>query len=247
MLTENIKSNIKTHALKYKDKEVCGFLYFDKLKKEVSTFPAINKSSRPNVHFSIDPVSYLEVNNLGDILAVYHSHPVKVSEFSLLDKINAENQKIKSILYCTPEDEFYEYEPKGYKPSYFGRQFELGKTDCYSIIKEYYKQELNIELPEIHRNYNWETENPNLYDSTYPKWSFVKIMDGPIKETNDIKKNDLIFFKRIDKKHTFHAAIYLGDGNMLHHPIDNYSRIEEYDKLHKRLTNYIIRHKNLIS
>lgn len=46
---------------------------------------------------------------------------------------------------------------------YIGRKFVHGSTDCYSLVRDFYKNEFGIELTDYARAEFWWNKGQNLY------------------------------------------------------------------------------------
>ena len=91
MLTDDyIESEIRKHADNDLENESCGFVVFSTEDKVNIVFPCQNQSRHKDKHFSINPRDYIRASKLGEIIAVYHSHPDQVvGKFSEFDKKQA--------------------------------------------------------------------------------------------------------------------------------------------------------------
>lgn len=110
-LSEDLKYEIKIHALNESPKECCGFiLYHDYYKKPVAvraTNVAIDKTH--NVLY--DAKEILNIKYLGKLIGLYHSHNNE-NGFSDIDKQCYKQHGIPVILYKIPIDEFSVYQGK---------------------------------------------------------------------------------------------------------------------------------------
>lgn len=237
-LTLEIKEKIKAFSLQEPENEICGLLLKEK-DNNIKVIKCENYSQNKKHSFSISPFDYIKISVSGEIIGYFHSHNDKFEDFSLIDKIQAESHNLTSILYCTFNDTFKQYIPIHYKNPYIGRNFEIGKNDCFSLFRDYYKNELKIEIQNCERNEKWFEKNENLFEEIYNKENFIKFFD--IKE---LKINDGIIFKMLKNKAS-HIAIYLGNMNILHHPRNALSLIEILTEPYIRKIDYFIRHKNL--
>ena len=245
MLSDNIKTKIKEHALLESPNEVCGLISFNSTKFEPEVYKCKNKHLNKQIRFTIDPSDYLKVSLTGKILGYYHSH-YKSNNFSDFDKLNAFQHKLLAYLYVVNEDKFYEYKPENIKFPYYGRSFEYVKSDCFTLIRDYYKNELNIELTNFHRNIDWRKNNPSLIFENIEKENFILICEGKNPSLDLLQKNDIILLKDLKDKFPSHLGIYLENQLFLHQPVYQYSRIENYSYIYKRITFFIIRLDSLI-
>ena len=123
-MKDDIKRFIRDHALEETPNECCGIVYQDKETNTLNAIKCKNVAENKRMTFSIDPIGYLEADELGEIIAFYHSH-VNEDEFSDFDIINSEHHEIKFIMYCLKTATFHEYEPKSYESPYIGKDFNL--------------------------------------------------------------------------------------------------------------------------
>lgn len=244
-MKDSIKKHIREHALEESPYECCGILYQENGTLELKALRCKNIAENKRVMFSVDPSDYLKASNSGEIVSFYHSH-VNSSNFSDYDKVQSEHHEIKFIMYSLKDQKFREYEPKGIESFYIGRDFCLGKNDCYTLGRDYYKKELGVDLPEKERNFEYISTNPNWYLDFFEKDSrgFKKVLEGPVTNISALKKHDAILMKCYGKKNPSHGAIYVDNDMILHHQINCYSRIEEYNQEFKKRTTHVLRHES---
>jgi proteasome lid subunit RPN8/RPN11 len=231
MFNLEIKNKIKEHALNFKEEEVCGLIVLNNKKYEV--YPCLNISNNKKNHFILDPISYINASDNGDIVALYHSH--KKYEPSITDNFISFQHNIFSIIYCKDTDKFYIIEPK--LEEYLDIDFLIGKNDCLSLVENYYNKELNIKIPYFSREDGWFNKNGAVIFDNINNAGFFEI------EPKNMKKNDLLFFGE-DKKYINHIGIYLGNNLMLHHPRNTKSVIENLNEHYLNRLKNIVRHIN---
>ena len=244
-MKEEIKKQIKAHSLENPSIECCGLLIFNEKTKQLEILKSPNLSECKESMFSLSPNHYLKASLMGKIIAVYHSHP-KGENFSEFDISNSELNKIKYILYCIETDTFKEYIPNGYNNPYYGREFSLGSQDCLTLCAEYYKKELGLDFKNYHRDYNWFRDNPDCYQKYYKDEGFELMLEGQVESLFTLKKSDCILIKFLGKNNPTHAGVYVGDGLILHHQLNCYSRIEPYNQVFRNRTTHVLRHKSLL-
>lgn len=103
---------------------------------------------------------------------------------------------------------------------YKGKPYVYGVSDCFTLIKKYYKEELNISIPDYEYSEEWWKKGQSLYLENMKNAGFEKI------KIENIKPNDILLIK-IQTKEPCHAAIYLGDEKILHHVVNRLSNVEE--------------------
>lgn len=240
-----VKKEIKQHALDEAPNECCGILLQNELTKNLEVFKCRNTSGNKSKHFSISPSQYLKATLKGKIIAFYHSHNSE-NDFSDYDKTQSEKHNVKFILYSVGNNSFSEYTPQKFLPSYVGREFQIGVSDCFTLVRDYYLEECGIEINNYYRDYSWFIKNPNSYEQFYQKEGFVEVFAGPITDTSGFKKHDTILMKCLGKIFPTHAGMYVGNGLILHHQISCYSRYELYNEQLQNRTVKILRHKKFL-
>ena len=164
--------------------------------------------SEDNERFKISAQDYLQASELGDIKAIYHSHPSTKPSFSEFDKFNSISHNLIYVLYSMKDNSFTQFDPSLTEfNKYIGREFKIGKTDCYSLIKDFYESELNIQLSEYHRDKDFRSNLEDLFDKHFGKEGFYK--------ADELQKYDCILFGRGKDSLSNHIALYLGGNLML--------------------------------
>lgn len=115
-----------------------------------------------------------------------------------------------------------------------GRGFIHGIQDCYSLIKDYYAQELNIELDEYPRDWEWWNKGDDLYSFNVDKQGFIRV-DEP-------QKGDMIFMQ-IRSNVPNHGAVYIGNDLIMHHITSS----KAVDETRLSTEEPILRYRNYIT
>lgn len=135
--------------------------------------------------------------------------------------------KIPTVLMGSNKEIFRWYIPDRYfenKP-YLNRLYLYGIFDCYTIVHDYYSREWGVWMPmNMSRPYGWWDKAKNLYFENKPDW---------VQESSSIQRYDTIIFNLHDESMPNHAAIYLGNGKMLHHLETRLSCIEDLTTMWK--------------
>ena len=256
-LTKQRKSAITTHA-KAKYPNECGGLVID------GTYhPCNNIAPNPVDTFEIDPAELVALAELGDIEAIVHSHPNGEPLPSEVDKVQMGLHGVDWVIvglgksptgaeYC----DIKTHRPIVYQSPLLGREYHHGTQDCYTLVQDYYKRELGIDLPNFLRVDEWwedESHEP-LYENNFKKAGFEVI-------TDEIQKHDVILCRVGRTHHVNHALIFIGDGKLqsettsdcvgdclvLHHPHGRLSVREIYGESWQKRTAMIVRHKELMN
>lgn len=119
-------------------------------------------------------------------------------------------------------------------PDLYGRKFIHGMTDCYGFVRDWYQQELGIELPNYNRTDGWWNEGANLYIDNFEHAGFYQV--------DDLQVGDVIVMQ-INATVPNHAGVYLGDGLIGHHLYGRLSSKDVYGQFYRDRTTHIVRHK----
>jgi proteasome lid subunit RPN8/RPN11 len=230
IVNEKVCEEIEQHANENRDEECCGYVVLSN--DVLQTVKGRNIAENRKEHFVIDPYSYLKAFCTGKIVASYHSQ--KPLEFSEKDVVNSEGHKLPMILFSLDTNKINIYNPIGNYNKYVGKPYKLGSSDCFSIIRNYYKNELNIDIKDYPRDVNWVSKPGNDYERYYQDEGFFQV--------EDLAKNDIILLKFPQFDHCSHAVIYMGNDIILHHLIGQYSSLCFYNESYKKMARYKLRH-----
>lgn len=125
---------------------------------------------------------------------------------------------------------------------YVGIDFKHGSTDCYGLIRRVYRELFNMELTDYVRPDEWWDKDYNLYMDNIEREGF-RLVDNDLQRF--WKVGDIILMA-INSTVPCHAAIYIGEGKILHHFYGRKSTIENYCRIWKNTTTAVFRHKNLV-
>ena len=142
-LTEEHKTKIKKQALEESPKECCGILL-----KNGDLHACNNASGFPEETFAINFTNLKNVD-IDDVAAFYHSHP-QGTEPTITDKYYAHKRNLESFIYAIKENEFSNYKPdQFFELPLIGRDFITNEVDCITLVRDYYKRNLNISIKDI--------------------------------------------------------------------------------------------------
>lgn len=231
------KSLFEEHARRCFPAEACGLLLVASGKEEF--FPCRNIAKGQN-DFIMSPEDYAAAEDSGDILAVLHSHPNSGSSPSQADLVGCEGSGLPWFIFSIPGATWAEMTPSGYRAPYVGRVFSHGVLDCYTLIQDWYRQELKISLPDFNRKEEWWKNGDDLYLENFQSTGFRRI------DPSEMTKGDIILMQ-IHSRTVNHGAIYLGNDVILHHVMNRLSCRETYGGLggyFKKNTRLIVRHES---
>lgn len=168
-----------------------------------------------------------------DLLAIVHSHPYGPDCPTQMDMQFQIQSAVPWVIVstdgkaCTTPFAFGDTVPT---PPLIGRGFRHGVTDCYSLIRDWYKVERDILLKEFPRDWEWWLTDQELYLKGFTEAGFKRINE------EEAQPGD-VFLAQIRSKTPNHGGIYLGNGLILHHltatqPVD-ISRVSKRDPIHR--------------
>jgi proteasome lid subunit RPN8/RPN11 len=199
--------------------EACGYVVAQGKKQQF--VPCENSADNPAQTFEISVSEYHRVSEIGEIIAVWHSHPNMTNVPSECDLVECENSEMPwFITGVTKNDEDFVFtetntiEPNGFMLDYVGRPYSYGVIDCYSLVVDYYKREYGITMPRLPENRNtrfWETNPPQpLMEQACESIGLERIVEEqPL-------PGDLFLIQTCGEVAN-HVAIYIGDDMILHH------------------------------
>jgi proteasome lid subunit RPN8/RPN11 len=233
-----IKEEIKQHALDSGVKEACGFII--QAIDGIKIFKGRNIAEDSHSTFGTHPQDYLTAEREGKIIGVYHSHPEGPLGASKADRICCNTSKLPWYIYSVPDDDFITITPVDEVVPLLGRQFIWGVLDCYTFVRDYYQQILNITFKDYgyYEARFWD-KGCNYYEERFTEVGFYSI---PIE---DIKPHDVILFK-LRAPVSNHGAVYVGNSIMWHHLERRLSADELYNNSWRRITSFVLRHKEVV-
>ncbi|BAQ50283.1 NlpC/P60 family protein [Methylobacterium aquaticum] len=125
-----------------------------------------------------------------------------------------------------------------------GREFKHGESDCYSLMRDFYRLNFGIEVPDLARPDSWwepdaEGRHLNLYLDHY-QWAGFGLVTSM--QPSDWLPGDVLLMA-IRSEVANHGAILLPDGKIIHHFAGSLSQIEPYSRpIWRDTTVAILRH-----
>ncbi len=234
---KSILSDLLNHAHAEQPNECCGLVVQN---GDVLTYaPCRNSDAFPQNQFTIHPDDWATIEDSGNIVAVCHSHVNQSAQPSDADKLGCERSGLPWLIVSVPSGDAVTIEPCGFTPKLIGREFVWGVFDCFTLVRDYYRDELAIELPP-NQPYEWNfwKKGLDLY-SCFEQFDFVEVTLNTEPQVHDI------FLIQINSTVANHAAIYLGDGEILHHLEKQLSRRDVYGGFWQKHTRFVVRHQSL--
>lgn len=124
---------------------------------------------------------------------------------------------------------------------FIGTQFELGKADCFTAVRDMYKLNFNIDITNYARPKDWNADEIDIIGLTYEREGFFKVEDWTLKTLNP---GDLLCMA-IGSHKANHMAVYVGNNTIYHHKVNSMSDAETLRDFWRRSICYVLRHKDV--
>lgn len=233
-MRKHILQAIRDHAAAEYPRECCGLIV--QIGRRQQYIPCRNVSTEPGDRFELAPDDYAAAEDQGQIVGVVHSHPDATSRASAADIALCNAGTVPWYILSWPEGDLNVITPQEDVPL-IGRPFVHGTDyDCYGLIRAYYRQEHGIELPDYPRRDNWWEQGENLYLDLFQDAGFERVEDG------SLQRGDVLLMQ-VQSETVNHGAIYLGDGQILHHLYGRLSGADVYGGYWLERTVAVVRHK----
>lgn len=238
---------IRLHADTEAPRECCGVVvrYID----DTLHYVPCRNLSHDHDQFMIDPVDAAHAEDTGEVVAYAHSHVFNPPEPTDADRASMAQMAgtgLPWIIVNHPLGSYTINQPGAFVAPLVGRAFVHGVHDCYGIVRDYYATELGITLNDYPRVWGWweHTDGPDLYRENFAREGFTVLHEGALDAAalKLLRPHDLILM-RIRAPRDNHMAVYMGDGAILHHLIDQLSRREYLAEFYQRRASAILRHR----
>ncbi len=209
---EDSVSDAQKHAMECYPNESCGLIL------KSGYMACENKSDTPAISFHID--GSITRKHFNDIKCIIHSHVDGIHYPSMIDMkhqlktgkmwgiINAQAQYASPILFFGRDLKDKKLDARN--KDLVGREFIHGVQDCYSLVRDWFWFEKNIDLLEFPRQWGWWNSGSDLYVENFKLAGFV---DVPFEA---VRPGDC-FLMKFKSDVVNHGGVYLGDGDILHH------------------------------
>lgn len=247
-MSYDFREAILHHAEAEYPRECCGLLV--QMDDTPVYFPCTNSATTANEHFRIDAAEWAKAEDAGQIVGVVHSHPDYPAIMSEADRVGCEQTQVPWYIQEVRDGigiALACFKPQGYQAPLIGREFHHGILDCLTIVLDFYKRELNIDLGDYDREDGWWETGKDYYRELLPKAGFF--------EVKDLQHGDIVLMQ-IRSPVPNHAGIYLEDGQLksepcypqdhmlLHHLYGRLSRRDTYGGYWADVTVGYWRHKD---
>lgn len=102
------------------------------------------------------------------------------------------------------------------------RQFKWGEQDCFALLRDFYKDSYDIEIMNFARP---EDHNSPILAELFKKGAEAEGFQQVEVRPNELVEGDVLLMA-INSRTINHCAVYLGNGNILHHYVNSHSKEE---------------------
>jgi cell wall-associated NlpC family hydrolase len=226
-LNATILKNFTKHVLQEFPNEACGLVINNKY------VPVPNNAVDPAKTFAMDPLHLVKAKAMGDVQAVLHSHPydkfqhnkwpVEWPSTSDMESWMGDDIPWGIVSTCGEGISPIVWLDESVTESIEGREFIHGVNDCYSIIRDWYKLNKGITLPNFARGIEWWYAGKDLYDENFKAAGFEEI------ELAKATVGDCVMMKAASNV-TNHCAVIVGPNQILHHMFNRLSGVDQLSK-----------------
>ena len=215
-MTPECYQALHAHAVMLAPFECCGLVVADKY------FPCRNVAEGAD-EFRIDPWDWKKAQDLGRVQAVCHSHPNSSSRPGPADSKGCDASGLP--WFILGHGGLWRLDPAGTPLE--GRPFVWGWSDCWSLVRDFFNQD----MPDFPRTGEADAA---LYLQHYGNLGWHAI------PKEEMQPGDVILMA-IQGTGPDHAAVYVGNGQILHHMVGRLSRRELFDGIFQKSARMVLR------
>lgn len=233
-MTDETVAQIRVHAEEEFPRESCGLVLVRKGRERY--WPCRNLATGTE-QFQLHHEDYAAAEEAGDIVTIVHSHPNSAPVPSQADLVGCEASGLPWAIVNWPTGAVYTFAPSGYVAPLVGRVFSHGVLDCWALLRDYYRETLQITLPDFARTEGWWHTGQDLYRDHYAEAGFVAI------DAAQVRMHDMIVMQ-LGANVANHCGVYVGEGKILHHPMNRLSGHDPFGGYWKSIAVLYLRHKD---
>lgn len=237
MITDIELDKFRQHVLSQYPNEACGVLV------KGIFIPCTNIAEKPTDHFQIAASELAMLGaSFGKIDAILHSHPYKSNNPprnepswpSHHDMVQWLKNDIPWGIVATEGENIspIRWLDESVIAPLEGREFVHGIHDCYATVRDWFRVERGITIPNYARGMEWWDKGMNLYEENFADAGFVEV------SRKDIDVGDVILMK-VRSPVPNHAAVITGSNEILHHLFHRYSGKDRFDRWERFVTKYL--------
>ena len=181
-ITSEQQTSIRAYAEAAHPVEACGFVLVDGTVVECT-----NTSTEADtfVISAEETALYLD-----DAVASWHSH-ADYASMSFADINAAKALNLPYVVFNCASTEFYYFDPRQ-SAGLVGRPWMYGGYDCYSAVRDWYSQEMGVQMADYERLYEgeWTQRGFTHFEDNFAAEGFIKIP-----KTVDLESGDVLLFR----------------------------------------------------
>ena len=213
MFTAAAIDAMRLHAAACYPTESCGFVIWGEY------VPCENRHREPETQFRIADEAIRRYLDADVVEAVVHSHVAPAPPYPSYPDMQQQIAMrvpwaIVSVGADGRTDEPFYWGDDTRMTPLLGRPYRWGVTDCYAVIRDWYRAVKHKRLPAVARRWGYwaEAGATDLYLAHYEAAGFVDI--GP--PAADV--GDTVLYRLPGRHAMHHAAVMVAPGTILHHP-----------------------------
>ena len=235
IISKALETKILEHAQAEDPRECCGLVAVVKGRKRY--FPCTNLADTPDEHFVLKAEDYAAVEDQGEIVAIVHSHPISNPQPSQADRVACAKSGLPWFIINPKTAGSSLTFPEQYELPYVGREFVFGVVDCYSLCRDWYGREFGLQLSDYQRRDKFWERGENLYLDNFHHEGFHQVpFEG-------LQYGDALLMQ-LGSMLPNHAAIYVGDQQILHHVQGRLSSRDVLGGYYVKSTAMVLRHES---
>jgi cell wall-associated NlpC family hydrolase len=237
-ITQEAQDAFQAHALREYPKEACGVIV------EGKYLPCTNAAKDPLRDFKISAKELASIKAThGTVEAILHTHPYHPNMQHEEPKEWPSGHDLQSWIKSKKPWGIAATDGQGLTPILWlddkdpgplvGREFVWGKNDCYSLIRDWFKQERKVTLPNFPRHWKFWERGEALYDDNFEAAGFVEI------SPREVVPGDCCLMRIRGTGPAQHAAVITAPDQILHHLLHRLSGYDSLFRWQRQITKYV--------